>query len=152
MDRPFASSPVAPQRTFVPRDYGSARELALQVEFAQQARRGPLDPDVLLGDGAVAPLRQSHHPATVLELADHAGPVSLSKPDRMRLDLDGHATGALDEGLHRLYVFTNAMRRSLPVHIYENVISVVTGEDALPVRFVPACEVELVHPFEIVRY
>jgi len=35
-----------------------------------------LDPDVLLGDGAVAPFRQCHHPATVLELADHAGPVS----------------------------------------------------------------------------
>jgi hypothetical protein len=43
---------------------------------AQQARVGPLDPDVLLGDGAVAPLRHSHHLATVLELADHAGPVS----------------------------------------------------------------------------
>jgi len=45
-----------------------------------------------------------------------------------------------------------AMRRSLPMQIYENVISVVTGEDALPVRSVPAREVELVHPFEIVRY
>jgi len=33
MDRPFASRPVTPQRTFVPRDYGSARELALQVEL-----------------------------------------------------------------------------------------------------------------------
>src|SRR6266853_2012290 len=53
----------------------------------------------------------------------------------MRLNLDGRATDALDEGLHRLYVFTNAMRRSLPMHIYENVISVVTGEDALPVRY-----------------
>ena len=41
---------------------------------------------------------------------------------------------------------------SLPVHLYEHVISVVTGEDALPVRSVPAREVELVHPFEIVRY
>src|SRR6266851_896956 len=44
----------------------------------------------------------------------------------MRLDLDGRATGALDEGLHRLYVLANAMRRSLPMHVYENVISVVT--------------------------
>ena len=69
----------------------------------------------------------------------------------MRLDLDGRATGALDEGRHRLYVLTNAMRRSLPMHIYENVISVVTGEDALPVRSVPAREVELVQSFEIVR-
>jgi hypothetical protein len=38
------------------------------------------------------------------------------------------------------------------MHIYQNVISVVAGEDALPVRSVPAREVELVHPFEIVRY
>src|SRR5436190_21562533 len=66
----------------------------------------------------------------------------------MRLELDGRATGALDEDLHRLYVLTNAMRRSLPMHIYENVISVVTAEDALPVRSVPAREVELVHSFE----
>src|SRR6266540_6250072 len=70
----------------------------------------------------------------------------------MRLDLDGRATGALDEGLHRLDVFTNAMRRSLPMHIYENVISVVAGEDALPVRFVPAREVELIHPSKIAPY
>src|SRR5713226_1932235 len=70
----------------------------------------------------------------------------------MRLDLDGRATGALDEGFHRLYVLTNAMRRSLPMHIYDHVISVVTGEDALPVRSVPAREVELVHTLEIARY
>ncbi len=38
------------------------------------------------------------------------------------------------------------------MHIYENVTSMVTGEHALPVRSVPAREVELVHPFEIVRY
>ena len=38
MDRPFASSPVTPQRTFVPRDYGSTHELALQVELC--AARG----------------------------------------------------------------------------------------------------------------
>jgi hypothetical protein len=44
------------------------------------------------------------------------------------------------------------MRRSLPMHIYENVISVVTGEDALPVRSVPAREVEFVDPCGIVRY
>ena len=43
-------------------------------------------------------------------------------------------------------------RGILPMHIYENVISVVTGEDALPARSVPAREVELVLPFEIVRY
>ena len=70
----------------------------------------------------------------------------------MRLDLDGRATGALDEGLHRLDVFTDAMRRSLPMDIYQNVIIVLTGEDAFPVRSVTAREVELVHPFEIVRY
>src|SRR6266571_2208210 len=70
----------------------------------------------------------------------------------MRLDLDGRATGALDEGLHCLYVLTNAMRRSLPMYIHEHVISVVTGKDTLPIRFVPAREVELVHPFEIARY
>ena len=38
------------------------------------------------------------------------------------------------------------------MHIYENVISVLTGEDALAVRSVPAREIELVHPFESVRY
>src|SRR2546422_9634195 len=70
----------------------------------------------------------------------------------MGLDLDGHATGALDEGLHRLYVLTNAMRRILPMHVHEHVVRVVTGEDALPVRLVPAREVELVHPLKIARY
>jgi hypothetical protein len=49
-------------------------------------------------------------------------------------------------------VLTNATRRSLPVDIHENVISVVPGEDALPVRFVPAREVELVHPLKIAFY
>src|SRR3989441_6575132 len=69
----------------------------------------------------------------------------------MGLDLDGHATGALDEGLHRLYVLTNAMRRILPMQVHEHVIRVVTGEDALPVRLVPAREIELVHPLKIAR-
>jgi hypothetical protein len=70
----------------------------------------------------------------------------------MRLDLDGFAMGALDEGLHRLYVITNATRRSLPVYVYANVVSVITAENALPVRLIPAREVEFVHAFEIVRY
>src|SRR6266542_1560759 len=70
----------------------------------------------------------------------------------MRLHLDGRTTGALDEGLHRLDVLTNAMRRSLPMYVHEHVIRVVAGEDTLPVRFVPAREVELVHPLEIARY
>jgi hypothetical protein len=38
------------------------------------------------------------------------------------------------------------------MHIYDHVISVVTGEDALPVRSVPARKVELVHTLEIARY
>src|SRR6266850_2035967 len=70
----------------------------------------------------------------------------------MGLDLDGHATCALDEGLHRLYVLTNAMRRILPMHVYEHVVRVITGEDALPVRLVPARKIELVHPLKIARY
>jgi len=70
----------------------------------------------------------------------------------MGLDLDGHAAGALDEGLHRLYVLTDAMRRILPMHVHEHVIRVVPGEDALPVRLVPAREIELVHPLKIARY
>src|SRR5229473_2346020 len=70
----------------------------------------------------------------------------------MGLDLDRHATCALDEGLHRPYVFTNAMRRILPMHVHVHVIRVVTGEDALPVRLVPAREIEVVHPLKIARY
>src|SRR6267143_3169565 len=70
----------------------------------------------------------------------------------MGLDLGGRATGALDEGLHRVDVLTDAMRRSLPMHLHENVISVVAGEDALPVRLVPAREVELIHTLKIARY
>ena len=58
----------------------------------------------------------------------------------------------LGDGLYRRDGFTKAMRWSLPVRSYENVIGVVAGEDALPVRCVPAREVELVHPFELVRY
>ncbi len=78
MDDPPLAFPAAarPRRTFMPRDYGFARELALRVVMCVAARRGRLRPDVLLGDGAVAPLRHGHHPGTVLELADHAGPVS----------------------------------------------------------------------------
>jgi len=49
----------------------------------------------------------------------------------MGLDLDGHATGALDERLHRLYVRTNAVRRILPMHVHDHVIRVVMGEDSL---------------------
>src|SRR2546427_8893794 len=60
----------------------------------------PLQPDVLLGYGAILPPRQCHHPTTVLELADHAGPVACAEPDRMVRDLDGQATGPLDERLH----------------------------------------------------
>ena len=56
----------------------------------------------------------------------------------MRLDLDGRATSALDERSHRLDVLTYAMRRGLPMHLFENVIGVVASEDALPVRSVPA--------------
>ena len=48
----------------------------VQMGLPATANRWPLQPDVLLGDGAVLPPRQSHHPTTVLELADHAGPVS----------------------------------------------------------------------------
>src|SRR5437899_718521 len=70
----------------------------------------------------------------------------------MGLHLDGHAAGALDEGLHRLYVLTNAMRRILPMHVHEHVIRVVTSENAFPVRLVPAREVELVHPLKIALY
>src|SRR6267378_8285626 len=69
----------------------------------------------------------------------------------MGLDLNGHATGARDESLHCVDVLTNAMRRSLPMHRHENVICVVAGEDALPVRLVPAREVELIHPLKIAR-
>src|SRR5690348_809243 len=69
----------------------------------------------------------------------------------MGRDLQRHATGALDEGLHCLDVLTNAMRRSLPMHRHENVSSVIPGEDAIPVRFVPAREVEIVHPLKIAR-
>src|SRR5437899_2391477 len=70
----------------------------------------------------------------------------------MGLDLEGRATGALDERLHCLDVLTNATRRSLPMHIHGHATSVVAGEDSLPIRFVPAREVELVHPLKIARY
>src|SRR5207245_9133011 len=70
----------------------------------------------------------------------------------MGLDLDGHAAGALDEGLHRLYVLTNAMRRILPMPVHEHVIRVVTAEDAFPGRLVPAREIELLHPLKSAPY
>jgi hypothetical protein len=38
------------------------------------------------------------------------------------------------------------------MYVYEHVIRVVAGEDALPVRVVPARQVELVHPLEIAQY
>jgi hypothetical protein len=64
-----------------PRGCASAhRAKCLHVEVRMglpaTANLWPLQPDVLLGDGAVLPPRQSYHPTTVLELADHAGPVS----------------------------------------------------------------------------
>jgi hypothetical protein len=68
---------LAPQHRDLPRGAhhsGQTRRSAAYIPFWNPT--GPLDPDVLLGDGAVAPLRQSHHPAAILEFADHAGPVS----------------------------------------------------------------------------
>jgi hypothetical protein len=48
---------------------------------------GPLDPDVLLGDRAVAPLGDGHHAAPVFELADDAGPLAGPERDWVRHDL-----------------------------------------------------------------
>src|SRR5262249_11543610 len=111
-----------------------------------------LHPDVLLGDGTVAPLGDGHHPATTLELADHARPLSRPEPDRMGRDLHGRATCGLDERLHGVDVLLNPVRLRLPVDIHENVVGVVTGEDAMPVRSVPAREIEVIHTLEIARY
>jgi hypothetical protein len=46
-----------------------------------------LDPDVLLGNRAVAPLRDGHHAAPVSELADDAGPLAGPERDWVRHDL-----------------------------------------------------------------
>src|SRR2546430_1499572 len=66
--------------------------------------RQTLYPDVFLGDRAVAPFRDGHHPATTFELSDHARPVSGSEFDRVGRDLDGRATGGLDERPHGIDV------------------------------------------------
>src|SRR3954453_13556488 len=63
-----------------------------------------LKPDVLLGDGAVAPFRDGHHPATAFELPDHAGPLSGAEAGRVRGKRDRLTTGGLDQRLHRLDV------------------------------------------------
>jgi hypothetical protein len=42
-----------------------------------------LQPDVLFGDGAVAPFRYGHHPAVAFHLPDHARPFSGPEPDRV---------------------------------------------------------------------
>src|SRR5438876_4871037 len=70
----------------------------------------------------------------------------------MRLDLHRRATGGLDERLHGVNVLLNAVRLRLPVDIHENVVGVIVGEDATPVRSVPAREIELIHTVEIARY
>jgi hypothetical protein len=52
----------------------SLNEMFISLFLRSMFRR--LEPDVFLRDGAVAPPRHGHHPAAVLEFADHAGPVS----------------------------------------------------------------------------
>ena len=42
-----------------------------------------LGPDVLLGDGAMAPLGYGHHTGTIFELPDDARPLSGPEPDRV---------------------------------------------------------------------
>jgi hypothetical protein len=70
----------------------------------------------------------------------------------MRLHLDERSASPFDEGLHCFDVFTNAVCRGLPLHAYENVLSVVAREGPLPVRSIPAREIKLVHTLEISRY
>ena len=70
----------------------------------------------------------------------------------MGRDLDGRATGGLDEGLHGIDVLLDAVGLGLPVDIYENVVGVVVGEHALPVGSVPPLEVEFIHALEVAGY
>ena len=59
-----------------PRRRGRRADQAGSAPAVGGGDRGSLQPDVFLRDGTVAPSRDGHHPATVVELADHARPLS----------------------------------------------------------------------------
>src|SRR3954453_18094048 len=111
-----------------------------------------LKPDVLLGDGAVAPFRDGHHPATAFELPDHAGPLSGAEADRVRGNLDRRTTGGLDQSLHRLDVFLDTACGRLPLDLHNHVVGVAVGERTMPVGSVPSVEIELIHSLQIAGY
>src|ERR1700722_12818719 len=77
-----------------------------------------LQPDVLFGDGAVAPFRYGHHPAVAFHLPDHARPFSGPEPDRVRRDLRDLAAGGLQQGLSGIDVLLDAVGGRLPFAIY----------------------------------
>jgi hypothetical protein len=74
------------------------------------------------------------------------------KVDAAGRDLDGRATGGLDECPHGIDVLLDPVGVGLPVDIYKNVVRMVVGEHAVPVGAVPSHEVELIHALEVAGY
>jgi hypothetical protein len=67
-------------------------------------------------------------------------------------DLNRRTTGGVNERLHGIYMFLDAVSLGLPVHVYKNVIGVMTGEHPIPVGSIPSGEVEFIHAPQIAGY
>ena len=144
-------------RPVIPRSHAIAAASSLECASPSSSKdnhpdarsRQTLHPDVFLGDCAVAPFRDGHHPAAAFELSDHARPLSGSEFDRVGRDLDGCATGGLDERPHGIDVLLESMGLGLPVDIYKNVVGMVVGEHAMPVGAVPSTKSSSSMPFRL---
>ena len=80
-------------RPVIPRSHAIAAASSLECASPSSSKdnhpdarsRQTLHPDVFLGDCAVAPFCDGHHPAAAFELSDHARPLSGSEFDRVEL-------------------------------------------------------------------
>src|SRR3954451_23688307 len=108
-------------------------------------RSGSADEDVFFGDGAVAPPRDRHHALPAGDVADDGSPLTLSDLDRVTGDL--HLRVLLDDLPAHVDVSVQALG-PLSHHFDGHVVGVQLAEH-LPVRAVPALEVELVEELDV---
>ena len=101
---------------------------------------------------AIAPSR--HFATVTMRLPSANSPITqVQSPDPKAMgceeSLGRGAPNGIDEGLTCGNVLRDATRGFLSLPVHKNIISVVMGEDAVPVGLVPTVEVEIVHSPEV---
>ena len=101
---------------------------------------------------AIAPSR--HFATVTMRLPSANSPITqVQSPDPKAMGCEGElgrrAPNGIDESLTCGNVLRNATRGFLSLPVHKNIISVVMGEDAVPVGLVPTVEVEVVHSLEV---